>query len=448
MSIKSNLAIFLGKFTRFSLKSLGRNASSLPGHIALKLDKTILKTLAKDYDVIVVTGTNGKTLTTALTTHILSQKYQNILTNSTGSNMSKGIVSAFLGHEKNKHEKNIAILEIDEAYLTYMSKFLNPKAIVVTNIFRDQLDRFGEIYTTYQKIVDGILKTPQSTLILNGDAPIFNSVALPNPIIYYGFNNTPDTDMSAPSNTDNIICPKCKKILRYKSNTYANLGKYYCPYCNFKRPNLAHQVTQVNKLTLENSTFEIDNYAYTLPIAGLYNIYNALAAYSVGKLFNLDNKTIETGFSTLPRVFGRQEVIDINGKSVLINLIKNPVGLNQVLDLLKLQTEDCSMITLLNDNYADGQDVSWIWDGQYETLTQLNIKQLVVGGKRYKEMLLRLEVAGFSKDNIIVTKTIEEVLEQIKKAPTEHINILATYTAMLELRKVLFNSGYVKGELQ
>lgn len=447
MSIQSQLAILFGKSTRFILKALKRNASSYPGHIALKIDKTVLKHLARDYDVVVITGTNGKTLTTALTTQILSQQYTNILTNSTGSNMSQGIVSTFLAHQKNKHGKNVAVLEIDEAYLTQMSAFLKPKAIVITNIFRDQMDRFGEIYTTYQKILEGVAKTPQSTLILNGDAPIFNRTTTTNPKIYYGFNHQEKWDRPAPSNTDNIICPHCEKILRYQLHTYANLGHYYCPYCEFQRPQLTHQVTKINRLTLEKSFFDIDNTPFELPVAGLYNIYNALAAYTVGKLFQIDDTLIKKGFNQLERVFGRQEIIDVDGKKVLINLIKNPVGLNQVLDLLTLQDDDCSMITLLNDNYADGQDVSWIWDGQYEALRDLNIKHIVVGGKRYKEMLLRLEVAGFDKDNIIVSPAIEEILTHIKNAPTTHVNVLATYTAMLALRKILFTNGYVKGEL-
>lgn len=446
MSFKSKLAIFIGKTALITLKLLKRSASSYPGQLALKIDPTVLKDLTKSYDTVVVTGTNGKTLTTALTTQVLSQQYDNILTNSSGSNMNQGIVSAFLGHKKNKG-RNVAVLEIDEAYLTHMSEYLKPKAIVMTNIFRDQLDRFGEIYTIHKKIVDGVLKTPETTLILNGDAPIFNSVNLPNPKVFFGFNHQDERDQTAPSNTDNIICPHCEKILRYKQLTYANLGQYYCPNCDFKRPHLDYAVTSIEKLSLEESVFTIDTQPFTIPVAGLYNVYNALAAYSVGRLFNIPVPDIQKGVQQLERVFGRQEVITVENKNVLINLIKNPVGLNQVLDLLKLQQGDCSMFTILNDNYADGQDVSWIWDGQFEELRALDIKQLVVGGIRHPEMLLRLEVAGFQKDAIIVATDVNAIIEQIKQSPSQTVNVLATYTAMLELRKALFAQGYVKGEL-
>lgn len=447
MSLKSKLAILVGKTALITLKLLKRSASSYPGQLALKIDPTVLKDLAASYETVIVTGTNGKTLTTALTTQVLAQQYDNILTNSSGSNMTQGVVSAFLGHKRSQ-KQNVAVLEIDEAYLTQMSEYLKPKAIVMTNIFRDQLDRFGEIYTIHKKIVDGVLKTPETTLVLNGDAPIFNSVNLPNPKIFFGFNHQEEHDQSAPSNTDNIICPHCEKILRYKQLTYANLGQYYCPNCEFKRPHLDYAVTNIEKLSLEKSVFSIDKQPFTIPVAGLYNIYNALAAYSVGRLFNIPITDIQNGVGQLERVFGRQEIINVENKNVLINLIKNPVGLNQVLDLLKLQEGDCSMFTILNDNYADGQDVSWIWDGQFEALRELDIKQLVVGGIRHPEMLLRLEVAGFNKENITVATTMEDIVAQIKQSPSQTVNILATYTAMLELRKTLFSQGYVKGELK
>ncbi|MBS4761894.1 Mur ligase family protein [Carnobacteriaceae bacterium zg-ZUI252] len=447
MSIKSHLAIWAGKNCLAALKLLKRNGGSLPGKIALQIDENALRTLAKNYETVIITGTNGKTLTTALTVQALKQINPNVLTNSTGSNMTQGITSAFLGHRTTKNEKPLAVLEIDEAYLQYMVEALNPKAIVTTNIFRDQMDRFGEIYTIYQKILDGIRLAPNATVIANGDAPIFNSVTLPNKQVYFGFDHVDDGDLAAHYNTDGILCPHCQKIIRYKHNVYANLGKYYCPHCAFKRPDLKHAVTALQKLSLERSQFQIDHVDFDLPVAGLYNIYNALAAYSVAREFGLAPQAIAESFSKMPRVFGRQEIVHVEDKHVLINLIKNPVGLNQVLDLLKLQDTPCSVIAVLNDNYADGQDVSWIWDGQFEDLTQLNIQQIGAGGARLNEMAVRLEVAGFDPKDIIQARSIQDVLTFIKNAPTKQVYVLATYTAMLSIRKALLSEGYVKGEM-
>lgn len=448
MSLKSNFAIVLGKMTQKLLHLMKRNGGSLPGKVALKIDKDALHALAKNYETVIITGTNGKTLTTALTVQALKEINSNILTNSTGSNMTQGITSAFLGHTLKKGEKGLAVLEIDEAYLQYMVEALSPKIIVTTNIFRDQMDRFGEIYTIYEKIVDGIRLTPDTTIIANGDSPIFNSVDFPNKRVYFGFDHVLDGDVTAHYNTDGILCPHCEKIIRYKHNMYGNLGKYYCPHCAFKRPKLDYAVTRLNNQTLDFSEFELDGGVNChLPVAGLYNIYNALAAYSVAREFGLKPATIVERFKNMPRVFGRQEIVKVDDKDVLINLIKNPVGLNQVLDLLKLQNVPCSLVAVLNDNYADGQDVSWIWDGQFEDLQELDIVHIGAGGARKHEMTLRLEVAGFDAQAIEQVPTINDVLTFIKNAPTKQVYVLATYTAMLDIRKALMIGGYVKGEM-
>ncbi|MBS4749797.1 Mur ligase family protein [Carnobacteriaceae bacterium zg-ZUI78] len=447
MYLKRKLASFIGKTTLKTLRLLKKSGSSYPGKVALSVDKDVLSELAHDYETIIITGTNGKTLTTALTVQALKQKYPNLLTNSTGSNMKQGIVSAFLSHKAKKGEKKIAVLEVDEANLVYVVPHLKPKIILTTNIFRDQMDRFGEIYTIYQKILDGIMLSPETIVVANGDSPIFHSASLPNKRVFFGFNYQEDSDLQAHYNTDGILCPNCEKILRYRSISYSNLGKYYCPNCQFKRPNLDYAVTNIDLLTLQESVFDIDGHTFTLPISGLYNIYNALAAYSIASLMGISVEDIKTGFKQTQRVFGRQEIIHVDDKSLLINLIKNPTGLNQVLDILQFEKNPFTLISVLNDNYADGQDVSWIWDGQYEQLQDMPIQQLVVGGKRHQEMSLRLEVAGFKKENMVIAASIQDIIEHIKHAPTKHINVLATYTAMLELRRQLSLQGYVKGEL-
>ena len=442
MNIRTNFAIQAGKFTRWALQTFTNGGSSLPGKVAHAIDPHILKHLSDHYEVIIVSGTNGKTLTTSLIVQLLKQKYPNILTNPTGANLTQGIVSTFLNHTPVKGEKNIAVLEVDEATIKHITPFIQPKLFVFTNIFRDQMDRFGEIYTTYQYMLDGASFAPEATILSNGDAPIFNSDTLPNPRLYFGFNHAEDGHYQAHYNTDGILCPHCHSILQYNFITYSNLGKYYCPNGDFKRPELDYAVTELTELSLTKSSFKIDGFDFSLPIGGLYNIYNALSAYATARFFGLTPEEIQAGFGQAQRVFGRQETFTLEDKEVMINLIKNPVGFNQIVQLLGYEKEEFSLAVLLNDNYADGQDISWIWDGEFEELAKLTPKQTYIGGLRVDDLETRMEVAGFT--TLTKTENNDNLIEKLKSVPAKKINILATYTALLQLRKDLAKHGYLK----
>ena len=442
MNIRTKFAIEAGKLTRWALQTFTNGGSSFPGKVAHAIDPHILKHLSEHYEVIIVSGTNGKTLTTSLIVQLLKQKYPNILTNPTGANLTQGIVSTFLNHTPVKGEKNIAVLEVDEATIKHITPFIQPKLFVFTNIFRDQMDRFGEIYTTYQYMLDGASFAPEATILSNGDAPIFNSDTLPNPRLYFGFNHAEDGHYQAHYNTDGILCPHCHSILQYNFITYSNLGKYYCPNGDFKRPELDYSVTELTELSLTKSSFKIDGFDFSLPISGLYNIYNALSAYATARFFGLTPEEIQVGFGQAQRVFGRQEIFTLEDKEVMINLIKNPVGFNQIVQLLGYEKEEFSLAVLLNDNYADGQDISWIWDGEFEELAKLTPKQTYIGGIRVDDLETRMEVAGFT--TLTKTENNDDLIEKLKSVPTKKINILATYTALLQLRKDLAKHGYLK----
>lgn len=444
MSVRSRLAITVGRTSRWFLQTFFKGGSSLPGKLALKIDPNILNQLAKDYHVIVVTGTNGKTLTTALTVNILKQEFGHVLTNTTGANMLQGIVSTFLQDKKQKDGKNFAVLEIDEASLSKVTAFLTPELFLFTNIFRDQMDRYGEIYTTYQLIVDGAKKAPNATILMNGDLPIFHSIDTINPCQYYGFDHQENQELKAHYNTDGILCPKCHHILNYNMITYSNLGKYYCPNCDFKRPDLDLSLTALNHMTNTSSSFTIANEEYQIEVGGLYNIYNALAATAVATYYDVSPDKIRKGLAYDDKVFGRQEVIRIGDKRCTLVLVKNPVGLNQVIDTMSLAPYHFSPVALLNDNYADGIDVSWIWDSQLEDLARLSIPRVITGGDRHADMTLRLKVAGISEDVLVETKQLTDVVQQIKQVPTDDVYILATYTAVLNLRKELIQQGFIK----
>lgn len=446
MTLRSSFATFVGRSTQWFLKTFLKGGSSLPGKLALALDPNILDSLAKDYHVIVVTGTNGKTLTTALTVNVLEQEVGHVLTNTTGANMVQGIVSTFLSGKKQPGKKNFAVLEIDEASLSKVTEFIKPELFLFTNIFRDQMDRYGEIYTTYQLIVDGAKKAPEATILMNGDLPIFHSIDTVNPRKYYGFNHEEEHEQMAHYNTDGVLCPNCHHILHYKMITYSNLGNYYCPNCDFKRPELDIELTKIHAVTNTSSEFTIDDNRYQLEVGGMYNVYNALAATAVAEHYNISPDNIRKGLAYDEKVFGRQEVIHIDDKECTLVLVKNPVGLNQVIETMKLSPFQFSMAALLNDNYADGIDVSWIWDSQMEDLGELDIPLVMTGGMRPKDMTLRLEVAGIDPEKLVEKQTMAEVIEGIKQAPTKHVYILATYTAVLSLRKELIQAGYIKEE--
>ena len=445
MSFKSALATFVGKSSYVVLHDiLRRGGTSLPGKLATKIDPEVMTTLAEHYDVILITGTNGKTLTTTLTTRVLREKYPDVITNPSGSNMMQGITGTMLTAKvTDKSQRPIALLEVDEANVEAVARQLKPKAFVLANIFRDQLDRFGEIYTTYDKILKGIRLFPEATVIANADSPIFMRGNLPNPKVYFGFNHLPaDGDMKAPHNTDGILSPTDDTVLHYHFMTFGNQGDYFSVTDDFKRPELDYAVTKVNEMTPRFSNFDIDGETYQIEIGGMYNIYNALAAYAVGRYLGISTEQIHHAFESNAQIFGRQEAVKVNGKEVTIVLIKNPVGANQVIDMMKTDDQPFSLIALLNANYADGIDTSWIWDTDFESLQDSGMQKIVTGGERYKDLYVRLKMAGYG--DLPVYQDLKQIVKAIDSMPTERVYIAATYTAMLQLRAQLAQEGFIK----
>ena len=441
MKLKTSIAITLGRLANTILSKRG-GGSSFPGKLAEKIDKDILKNLSSTYDVIMVTGTNGKTLTTTLISNIIRLRDGSVLTNPTGANLRQGVITSFITSPDRKQAK-VAVLEIDEATLKYITPHIKPKFIVFTNVFRDQMDRYGEIYTTYGEMVKGASFAQEAMIIANGDLPIFNSGDLANPIQFYGFNHIEDGEFSVNPNTDGILCPKCEHILRYKKITYANQGKYYCPNCEFKRPDLTYELNRINRLTIQDANFTIGDTEFHLPVAGVYNLYNALAAYSVAKAMDIDDALIKQGFEEVNKVFGRQEVVKIGKKDLILNIMKNPVAVNQLIDLISLEKDPFSLFILLNDRPADGTDVSWIWDGKFEELLSQADRPVLISGLRADDLKQRIEVCGLTDEEILVEKNLNEITRCLQNLPNKKVYVLATYTAMLDLRKVFKEEGFL-----
>lgn len=443
MSLRSEIARVAAAGSRKILTTFTNGGTSLPGKLALHIDPNILESLATDYDVIVVTGTNGKTLTTSLIVKALQQKYGHVITNESGSNMKQGVVGAFLAAGK-ASEQGIAVLEVDEGSLKHISAELSPKTFVHTNIFADQLDRYGSTENVYQLLVDACLETPTAQVISNGDIPVMSAYTLTNNRLFFGFDEVDQfAGITEPDTTETTICPMCQMPLSYNFVTYANQGDFYSPFCGFKRPALDSKVTAIHDLGPDSSTFDIDGHTFELPVAGVYNIYNALAAYTVAREYGVSIEEIREAFKMTERVFGRQEKMQLDNKEIIFNLYKNPVGLNQVLQLVELEDKPMSLAMILNNNDADGVDVDWIHESNFDLLKNNDIQQVYASGMETEKIAGLLEEAELIPTPVKRHPDIDALIEQLKNAPTERIHVVANYTAMMQFRQKMSDKGYL-----
>jgi lipid II isoglutaminyl synthase (glutamine-hydrolysing) len=443
--INTFFSIILSKVILKTSKVLFKGGTNFPGRVALKLDKHILKTAAQGYNVILITGTNGKTTTTSLTYSMLKDSGRKVITNSTGANMLPGIVSCFIENFSfgKKNVEVFAVIEVDEANVKLVTEYITPKIITVTNLFRDQLDRYGEVYTTLKKIREGLENVEESTLVLNGDESLLGDMGLKNNNVFYGFNCSPYNTNKIDVNADAKFCIKCKSPYQYNFLTYNHLGSYYCQGCGYKRPELKYSVDIISELTTEGSLVTINGNEYYINQPGIYNVYNALCAFSIAKTLGIENSIIFNALKSARSSFGRQESLTIENKNVKIILVKNPAGYDQAINTISLDKNNMNIAFLLNDNYADGRDVSWIWDVNFEKLSSLKLMKIMVGGIRLYDMAVRLKVSGLDENKFSMCDTFEHLLEEIKSCSDNKVYILATYTAMISLRKFLHSKGYI-----
>lgn len=446
ISIKTIISILSAKFTLFLTKTILKGGTTFPGRVALKIDKNILSKISKGYKVILVTGTNGKTTTTSMIYNIIKESGHPVITNNTGANLFPGIVTTFVDNFKfgSKVKDNYAVIEVDEANLKYITEYITPEVITVTNLFRDQLDRYGEVYTTLNKILEGIYNVPETTLVLNGDESLLGKLDLKNPVHFYGFDKAVNDNKTIEINADAKFCKFCKTPYEYNFVTYNHLGDFYCPNCGYKRSDLMYAVTDIIDINADKSTVKFNDLEVSINQSGTYNIYNGLCAYSIAKELGIADSAIKKSLENQSSSFGRQETINIEGKNVKIFLVKNPAGYNQSLDTICLNKEKFAAAFLLNDNYADGQDVSWIWDVDFEKLTETNIDEVYISGLRAYDMAVRLKTAGLNPNKFIIEEQYEALTEAIKNGNCDKLYILATYTAMINYRKYLHSKGYIK----
>ncbi|NLM35197.1 MAG: Mur ligase family protein [Clostridiales bacterium] len=446
IKIKSLFSILTAKLILFLSKRIFKGGSSFPGKVALKFDSNILSVVAKNYKVILVTGTNGKTTTTSMIYNIIKKSGNRVITNSTGANMLPGITATFIDNYKifGKKKPAYAVIEVDEANLKFITKYISPEIITITNLFRDQLDRYGEVYTTLAKIMEGLENVSGAKLVLNGDESLLGDLNTNNDLCYYGFNVSPDESKLVDINADAKFCKKCKHPYNYELITFSHLGSYICPNCQYQRPQLKYAVNAITEMTPYYSKVIINETEIIINQPGVYNIYNGLCAFSICKEIGIEDNIIFESLRNQASHFGRQEALSIEGKEVKIILVKNPAGYNQAIDTVSLDERAVSVAFLLNDNYADGRDISWIWDVNFEKMTSLEIQQVLIGGIRNYDMAIRLKIAGFNTEAFKISEDFDSLLGNIKNCPSDFVYILATYTAMIDFRKYLHGKGYIK----
>lgn len=375
-----------------------------------------------------ITGTNGKTTTSGLISHMIKSSGKSVINNAMGANMLNGVVNALALKINPFMKTDCSVIELDEANVEPVYKSFDADYLLVTNLFRDQLDRYGELTTTRKFIQNGIDLKKDLTLILNGDDPLVAGLEAKNKI-YYGIKDVSWADGVKPveSKTEETFTCSCGRNLNYTKKFYAQQGHYYCD-CGYKRPDIKYEASVV--MYRDYSIINIDGVDYKVPLVGLFNAYNALGA--IVTALELGLKNIQNSLLSFKVAFGRSEVKTLNKKRTLIQLIKNPVGANEVLKTVDIKS---NLLIIINDNYADGRDISWLWDAEFELLKNVT-NPIVVSGTRAKDMALRLKYAGIKSDKITVIENIKKAVDFIGKEAESDIIILPTYTALLKLNKL------------
>lgn len=422
-SMRYYLAVIFGRITSFVSQFLHIGAGGTwAGEIALRIYPDILKDLRHTLrkGIILVAGTNGKTTTSLMIKKIIEYQGDSVVHNKTGANLLNGVVSALLL----SGNKDWGIFEIDENVLPAVLSYIDPDIIVLLNLFRDQLDRYGEVDSIAQKWKKALSHlTSGTTLVANADDPLITNISETSPAktVFFGLENPAFYIGHMQHATDTIHCPKCGTRLTYGGVYYSHLGKWACGSCGFTHPDVMIKDTD-----------------YQSPVEGIYNKYNAIAAGSVGESIKLDSDKIQQALETFTPAFGRMEDIAIHGKHTRILLSKNPTGFNESLRTYSQSKVTGPVLLLLNDRIPDGTDVSWIWDVDFELLDELK-REIIVSGDRAYDMAVRIKYALTTMGKVTVSQTLQSALDVAlsKTTKQETLWILATYSAMLDVRKII-----------
>ncbi|HHV96883.1 MAG TPA: DUF1727 domain-containing protein [Clostridiaceae bacterium] len=448
------ITILIGKILIVLCRFAKLGGTSFPGKVAEKLCPGILRELSSGLKLIMVTGTNGKTTTTRIIEKILQENKIQYITNKSGANLVNGVITAFIEAVDflGKTDASIALIEIDEAAFSKICNLIVPHVLIVTNFFRDQLDRYGELYGTLKLVKKTAALFENIKLVLNADDSLCASIGkdLKNEVTYYGIDK--DVKHSTSSNNeaydskDAVFCLYCQSKYEYDYHTYGHLGGFRCPNCGYARPSADISCTEIDEMkdTHTDIKMRVSNQVIKarVNLPGLYNIYNALAATACSEVLGLPIQNTVKAIGSFESGFGRMETIPADGKFLKLILVKNPTGFDQVLSYFIEQNDSNMQIAfIINDNAADGRDISWLWDVEFEKLLNISHKEpeFYVSGLRAEDMAVRLKYAGIDTNKITIIKDYEELVNKglLRTQQSKSFYILPTYTAMLELRKLL-----------
>ncbi len=466
-------AVNAGKAVRSVSRALGRGGgTALPGRVATRIDPNLVSTLARSLPngCVLVTGTNGKTTTTRILAEAARAAGLQVVTNPEGANMISGIATALLSSagpagDLRAGSSAIGIFEVDEGALRAAIEAVHPRLVVITNLFRDQLDRYFEVDFIARLWQRALRQLPSTaTLVLNADDPqvAFLGDDVPARVVYFGLDDRQWARPGLEHAADSRRCPKCARDLQYELSFYAHLGHYACKECGWRRPDPRFAAWKVQLRGVEGSQSQVSTPAgdrlFQISLPGLYNACNALAAAAAASCLGIDPELVQTAAQETAGAFGRFERVQVGDRQATLLLVKNPSGFNEALRLVLAGGESARLLIGLNDNGPDGRDVSWIWDVDFE-MCQGRTAYLALAGERAPDLALRVKYGGLDDqpagtaveagDQAGGTQPPDEDIIRAffdaidRTPPGETLYVLASYTALWTLRRELVQRGHL-----
>ena len=435
--MKNFFIVLSMKILYLGLKILKKNGGNFLGKIAYDWNPHIFQYFKINCPIIAVTATNGKTMTNNAIGHVLKTAGKKVISNTEGNNMETGILSTLLKATSlsGKIKADYLVFEVDEGYVPVIFQDLKLDTLVVLDFFRDQLDRNGEVESLILKIYD-FLKTYNGNLVLNNDDPNVARLGSANQenhnVYYFSVEKYDYATKNMKEVGEGKFCPFCNTRLSYEYYQYSHIGKFHCPNCNYGNNEIYQLASDIN---LKNRTFNIGNTTYKIQFNSIYNIYNFVAVICCVRIYNIDVKIIQKALSNFVLNNGRLEEITIKNIPTIINLAKNPTGSNVSLRILNEDEEEKELLFVLNDNLADGRDVSWIWDINFDTLN--NVSRIITSGSRAYDIAIRIKTSGFPVNKIESYLNLQEAIKNLYKTNVKKY-IIANYTALQPTREEIF----------
>jgi lipid II isoglutaminyl synthase (glutamine-hydrolysing) len=419
----------------------GRGGTSLPGKLLMRMEPHAIARLSARLrrGSAVISATNGKTTTAAMVAGVLERAGARLVHNRAGANMAGGVATALLDGPR---DADTGLFEVDEFWLGQVVDELRPRALLLANLFRDQLDRYGELDTIADRWAQ-VAAATDAALVLNADDPTVADLGRGSSATYFGVEDDSMALAEMQHASDATHCRRCGAPYVYDAVYLGHLGRYHCESCGATRPEpqvaaraITLQGVRGARFTLSTPDGERD---IALPLPGLYNVYNALGAAALSMQLGATLDQVAAGLAAVSPAFGRAETLRVAGRELSILLIKNPAGANEVLRTLVLEDGEHDLLCVLNDNIADGRDVSWVWDADFEVLAP-RVRRATCSGTRAAEMALRLKYAGIPSDRLVVEPHLDAALDRALGDGDGALYALPTYTAMLALRDALGRS--------